>query len=200
MHRNSSSAFLNNWLDENGLKLGASIKHEGRWVPIGEFELTGPLGFRKISLEIPSQFLQNENLELQLSSGMQFWEIASIDLAINPKRATLEKATLVTAKDHMDKSHHSALSSIDKEYMVQYNQGDYTTIQFELPQNWSAETTDLYFQSVGYYEHQRNFPSNTDYAEVTKRLTGTGFAEASHNLLKRMNGAVEDSNISTVMR
>lgn len=185
MHRNSSPDFLNNWLSENGLKLNVQVLEDNKWVSIGAFEVAGPLAFRQMALEIPNNYLQQETVQIRLQSGFHFWEVSDLTLAINPQRAKKEKAELVVAEDNYGATHLTALAQVDDNYTLQPQRGDYLNLSFQLPAHWTHKNTTLFFEAAGYYEHQRDFKQAPDLTAVRELLIGTGFTEASFDLLKR---------------
>lgn len=141
----------------------------GQWMRVGQFPLTGPMGWREMVLPLDISKIQGNVVELRMETGFLFWEVdfAGIDFSDNPTLETI-RLQAKSARDQKGTSQTARISSDDTLYLEQPQPGSFTDLQFVPLNAQNGQQVSYFLHIKGYYEHIRNFTNAPDMTEVNK--------------------------------
>lgn len=146
------------WTKDQKLPLEISIKTNDGWKKITDLTTIGPLATREVVIPVDLSGINNESVEIKLSSGFMFWEIdyAAIDYSDN-KNFEVERVAPSVATDEAGKNVLFLLEKKDGIYLEQPVPGNMVTLQYKCKPQAENTSRSYILSTRGYYEHVRDF-------------------------------------------
>jgi hypothetical protein len=153
MNDGDASKYNQNTKDQ-GISLNAYAKKNGKWEYIGSYQNVGTVAKRDITLPIDLSSY-GEQVEIKLECAHAFWDVDQVSLTDEWKTdlqtTSFSIASAVNEKGEIVKD---IISETDNKYVTQERKGTFTTINFEVPQEFEGS---LVLNANGYYNHVRDY-------------------------------------------
>lgn len=161
---NTSVEKLNTWKAQQQLPLDVSVLTGNGWQTQQSLTTFGPLAYRETAIPIDISNVQDNKINIKLSTGFMFWEIdyAAIDFSAD---ATMQVTVLQLQKatDETGKNVLPLLSTQDGNYLSQPLPGNAAILEYAyMPVNDHTKTQTYILHAKGYYEHIRNYTNAPD--------------------------------------
>ena len=185
--KNKSREEKMKWIKEQGVLLTVEVKTSKGWKSIEDINMVGPLASRSIVVPIDLTGIEEQVLEVRLSSGYHFWELdyAGIDFS---KNIPLEMKPLVLedAKDENAVDLKASLTATDGNYLEQLYIGAQAYLKYRAPEPKEKLQQSLFFHTRGYYEYVRTYTGKPNVAELKKFRNPGSFAHFSKQRLTEL--------------
>ena len=179
-------AKLIKWIKEQKLSLEISMKTKDGWQKITDITTIGPLATREIVVPLDLSHIDNESVEIKLSSGFMFWEIdyAAIDYS-SDKNFEVETVSPSVATDEAGKNVLPQLEKKDGIYLEQPVPGNMVTIQYKCKPQAGNTNRSYILHTRGYYEPVRDFKGSPNISFLNQFKQPNAFPAFSLQLYKK---------------
>jgi hypothetical protein len=143
---------ISNWMAAQGVFLQVSLKKNGVWERVEQFNLPGPMAYREDVLALDISGADPGPLEVKLEAGTLFWELdyAGIDFSSNTEVKTTV-VTLSQATTNQGTDVASLLTADDDKYYSQPEIGDEAVLTFAAPAA-AGMSRSVFLHSKGHYQ------------------------------------------------
>lgn len=143
---------ISSWMAAQGVYLQVSLKKNGAWERVDQFNLPGPMAYREDVLALDLSGADPGPLEVKLEAGTLFWELdyAGIDFS-GSAGVNITKVPLTSAVTEKGEDVSSLLSKDDDQYYSQPEIGDEAVLNFTAPERNSL-TRSVFLHSKGHYQ------------------------------------------------
>jgi len=137
-----------------GISLNAYAKKNGTWEYIGSYQNVGTVAKRDITIPIDLSSY-GEQVEIKLECAHAFWDVDQVSLTsewnTDLQTTSFSVVSAVNEKGEIVKD---IISKIDNKYVTQAKKGTFTTVKFEVPEEFEGS---LVLNASGYYNHVRDY-------------------------------------------
>ncbi len=159
---------LEKWQTDQALPLMVYLKTPTGWKFIDYFPLIGNTATRDMIMEINTDAVLQDTIELKLETAYRFWDLdfAGIDYSANDdfKTTVLEPERAITS-DSADQKNN--LRSNDNQYT--HLTGDQSIyFKYEIPPSSEKNVSSYFLASGGYYHNLEHITGKTNYRELYK--------------------------------
>ena len=143
---------ISNWMAAQGVFLQVSLKKNGVWERVDQFNLPGPMAYREDVLALDISGADPGPLEVKLEAGTLFWELdyAGIDFSPSTEvKTTVVPLTQATTDKGTDVA--PLLNSDDGKYYSQPEIGDEAVLIFAAPAA-AGMSRSIFLHSKGHYQ------------------------------------------------
>lgn len=174
------------WTKDQKLPLEISIKTKDGWQKVTDLTTIGPLATREVVVPIDLSAINNETVEIKLSSGFMFWEIdyAAIDYSAD-KNFEVERVSPSVATDEAGKNVLLLLQKRDGIYLEQPVPGNMVTLQYKCKPQAANTSRSYILNTRGYYEHVRDFKGAPNISFLNQFKQPNAFPVFSLQLYKK---------------
>ena len=174
------------WTKDQKLPLEISIKTKDGWQKVTDLTTIGPLATREVVVPIDLSAINNETVEIKLSSGFMFWEIdyAAIDYSAD-KNFEVERVSPSVATDEAGKNVLLLLQKRDGIYLEQPVPGNMVTLQYKCKPQAANTSRSYILYTRGYYEHVRDFKGAPNISFLNQFKQPNAFPVFSLQLYKK---------------
>jgi len=145
---------ISNWMAAQGVFLQVSLKRNGVWERVDQFNLPGPMAYREDALALDISGADPGPLEVKLEAGNLFWELdyAGMDFSSNTEVKTIVVPLLQAITDKgIDVA--PLLNADDGKYYSQPGIGDEAVLTFAAPAPVPADMDrSVFLHSKGHYQ------------------------------------------------
>jgi len=143
---------ISSWMAAQGVYLQVSLKKNGIWERVDQFNLPGPMAYREDVLALDISGAAPGPLEVKLEAGTLFWELdyAGIDFSSNTEVKTTV-VTLSQATTNQGTDVASLLTADDDKYYSQPEIGDEAVLTFAAPAA-AGMSRSVFLHSKGHYQ------------------------------------------------
>jgi hypothetical protein len=160
------------------------------WALIDHFYMVGPLGERELILPLDLSEHHGDQVEIQLSTGFNFWNLNYAAMDFSEKSAVPFHTIPISELNGSTKQDKEALAFDDEKYLEQKKTGDKVELHFQTVDVPSGKSQSVFLHCKGYYEHVRHFKGKPDIAELEKFKEPGYFSEFSRmEYLKKVSEA-----------
>ncbi len=184
MQNSRTGEELRKWQFEQEVPLKVFVKKANEWKYVGSFEPVGPFGEpRPMIMPLDISDIPNDEIEIRLQTGFNFWEVDYAVLDYSPDIALGEEIKVPTsAIDESDTDVLELITLDDNLYVEQSNLGDHVTLSYEL-NHFTGSQTSLFLDLKGYYEPIKNYSGNPDWPYLMEFNKPGRFTEFTKELL-----------------
>lgn len=186
---------LGKWANEQHMPLTVSVKTKDGWKIMNNIQVLGPAVNREIVVPVDLKDIEDELLQVKLSSGFMFWEIdyAAIDYSTGDVLpVTVVKAVKATDENGSDVL--SSLLKVDEHYLEQPDVGNTATIEYpNIPTSETGKKQSYILHTRGYYTHYGNFKNKPDIAFLKQFKEPGSLSAFSLALFKKYRNATLNS-------
>ncbi len=177
---------LINWAKQQNIPLQVSIKTSKGWEKVTELNTIGPLAMRELVVPLDLTDVDDNILEIKLSSGFMFWEIdyAAVDFS-DDANFSVQKISPSSAIDETGKNVLPVLSNKDNKYLEQPDIGNVVTLTYDCTPQPGNVSRSYILKTSGYYTHSWDFNSKPDYAFLKGLKKPDAFPAYSLSLYKK---------------
>ena len=174
------------WTKDQKLPLEISIKTKDGWQKVTDLTTIGPLATREVVVPIDLSAINNETVDIKLSSGFMFWEIdyAAIDYSAD-KNFEVERVSPSVATDEAGKNVLLLLQKRDGIYLEQPVPGNMVTLQYKCKPQAANTSRSYILYTRGYYEHVRDFKGAPNISFLNQFKQPNAFPVYSLQLYKK---------------
>jgi hypothetical protein len=143
---------ISNWMAAQGVFLQVSLKKNGAWERVDQFNLPGPMAYREDALALDISGADSGPLEIKLEAGTLFWELdyAGIDFSSNTEvKTTVVPLSQATTEKGIDVA--PLLNSDDGKYYSQPQIGEEAVLTFAAPAS-AGISRSVFLHSKGHYK------------------------------------------------
>lgn len=142
-----------NWVREQGITLAVSLKQDGEWREVGQFNVVGPVAYRDIVMPLDLSGFASTDLEIRLDCGALFWEIDSAALDFSPQEELFRTVLpLTSATDETGREVSQLLAKTDKQYYDMPQVGNQAQLEFAAPITREGWDGTVFLHSRGHYQ------------------------------------------------
>lgn len=143
---------INSWMAAQGVFLQVSLKKNGAWERVDQFNLPGPMAYREDVLALDISGADPGPLEIKLEAGTLFWELdhAGMDFSPNPEVRT-RVVPLSQATDEKGRDVVPLLNKDDEKYYSQPETGNEAMLAFAAPAPAGMDRS-VFLHSKGHYK------------------------------------------------
>ena len=153
MNNGDADKYNQNAIDQ-GISMNTYVKQNGEWQYVGSFNNVGTVAKRDITLPIDLSAYGDE-VEVKLECAHAFWNVDQVSLTSewSTELKTTEFPAL-SAVNELGEDVSATIAAVDKNYVTQATKGTYTTVQFDVPQDFKG---NLVLNAGGFYNHVRDY-------------------------------------------
>ncbi len=159
---------LEKWQTDQALPLMVYLKTSTGWKFVDYFQLIGNTAARDMIMEINTNEIKQDKIELKLETAYRFWDLdfAGIDYTANDNfKASIIEPVKAIASDSTDQK--ALLSISDKQYAhLTGNESVY--FKYAVPPSSQNMSSSYFLASGGYYHNLERITGKTHYIELYK--------------------------------
>jgi hypothetical protein len=160
--------------------LTISVKTDNGWEVIEDLPTIGPLAARDFVIPVPEKYLDQEQIEIKISTGFYFWEVDYVGMSFTDNTGLTVIET--QPNDLLWGGEDNTLADIlydDDRYLSQLTEGEIVELHYPEIKLAEGMQQSHFLHAKGYYQHVRNFSNTPDVAELLKFKDPSHFNEFS---------------------
>jgi hypothetical protein len=174
---------------KHGLPLVISVKSGDDWVDIETIDLMGAISYNGLAVNIPQEFLSNNELEVRVRSGFMFWKLDYLAIDFTPnERYQVQNLKPAIAKGGDGRDFGNELNADDDLYMDHPVIGDSTYVEFQGLSNNANKARTIILHSKGYYLSLTKHDSKMERKELAKFKADGELSRYSQELYQEQFG------------
>lgn len=185
---------LEKWQTDQALPLMVYLKTSTGWKFVDYFPLIGNTATRDMIMEINTNGIKQDKIELKLETAYRFWDLdfAGIDYSANNNfKTTIIEPDEAIASDSTDQK--VTLRSSDNQYA--HLTGDESIyFKYAVPQSSKTNISSYFLASGGYYHNLERITGKTDYRELYKFKKRGAFDQFSREKYQQAQDVAEIMN------